>query len=63
MADKMADVLAKCNDIIKNSPDCAAEVDLLLGALARHPDWTEREILEMHRRLVLDFADQLCEHS
>ena len=63
MPDKIADVLARCNDIIKNSPDCAAEMDLLLGALARHPDWTQHEILELHRRLVLDFADQLCEHS
>ena len=62
MPKKIKQQVANCERIIKNSTACAAEIDLLLGALARHPDWTEPEILELHRQLVLKFADELCEH-
>ncbi|HUE71445.1 MAG TPA: hypothetical protein VMP01_11230 [Pirellulaceae bacterium] len=61
MADKINEQVAHCQQIIQNSEECAAEINLLLGALARHPDWSEHEVLELHRQLVLDFADQLCE--
>ena len=61
MADKIAVQVAQCQRIIENSNDCAAEINMLLGAVARHPDWTESEVLELHHRLVLSFADQLCE--
>ena len=61
MAEKIAKQVAECKTIVENSPDCAAEINLVLGALSRHPDWTQSEILELHRQLVLDFADQLCE--
>ena len=58
---KISQTVVQCNEILKTSPDCAAEIDLLLGTLARHPDWTEPELMELQRQLVLDFADQLCE--
>ena len=61
MPEKIKQQVDQCHVIIENSKDCAAEINLLLGALARHPDWNEHEILELHRQLVLDFADQLCE--
>jgi hypothetical protein len=61
MADKIQNQVALCQGILQNSQDCAAEINMVLGALARHPDWTEHEILELHRQLVLDFADQLCQ--
>ena len=63
MPKKIQQQVANCEQIVKNSTDCAAEIDLLLGALARHPDWTEQEVLELHRQLVLNFADQLCERA
>lgn len=61
MADKIAYQVALCQKIIETSQDCAAELHMFLGALARHPDWTEPEVLELHHKLVLSFADQLCE--
>ena len=63
MPNKIANHVAQCQSIIENSQDCAAEINLLLGALARHPDWTDSEILELHRSLVLSFAEQLCERD
>jgi hypothetical protein len=60
---RITDAVAKCNHILKTSENCAAEIDLLLGALARHPDWTDSDIMSLQRHLVLDFAHQLCEHG
>jgi hypothetical protein len=60
MLSKIQQQVANCESIIKNSPHCASEIDLLLGAVARHPDWTAPEVLELHRLLVLRFADELC---
>ena len=61
MPEKIKQQIEQCNGIVENSEDCAAEINMLLGALARHPDWSDHEILELHRQLVLDFADQLCD--
>ncbi len=60
---KISEAVAQCNQILKNSTECAAEIDLLLGSLARHSDWSERDVMELQRQLVLDFADQLCERD
>ena len=57
---KIHEAIAKCQAIINNSTNCAAEIDLLLGALARHSDWTDQDIADLQRRLVLDMAHQLC---
>jgi hypothetical protein len=59
--DKTTEAVAKSHDILKNSMNCGAELDMFLGALARHPDWTVADLVELQRQLIVDFADQLCE--
>jgi hypothetical protein len=59
--DRIREVIARCNEILATSTDCAAEVDLYLGSISRHSDWTERDIMELYREIIMNFAHQLCE--
>lgn len=60
MKNRIKQAMAQCDEILGNSKDCSAEIDLFLGALSRQPEWTDQDIVELQRHLVLHFADQLC---
>jgi hypothetical protein len=58
---RISEAIQQCDQIIAESQDCAAELNLYLGAISRHSDWTERDIVDLLRALTIHFANQLCE--
>lgn len=58
---RITEAIQQCEEIIARSHDCVAELNLYLGAISRHPDWTERDIMGLLHALTIHFANQLCE--
>lgn len=61
--DKIKEAVRACCDIVLTASDHEAELELYLDALSRHTDWTERDILELHKQLVQQLARRIRRHA